>query len=94
MPLSLLEGASMCKALIATDTAGCREVIRDGVNGYLCRKKDGADLAEKMEKYYRLSPEEKRQMGIEGRKRILQHFTKEIITGIYLDKINRLSRQS
>lgn len=92
MPLSLLEGASMCKALIATDTAGCREIIQDGINGYLCRKKDDADLADKMEKYYHLPQEEKRQMGIEGRNRILRHFTKELITGIYLDKINRLSR--
>ncbi len=91
LPLSLLEGASMCKALIATDTAGCREVIREGVNGYLCRKKDGADLADKMEKYYRLSPAEKRQMGIEGRSRVLKYFTNEIITGIYLDKINQLT---
>jgi glycosyltransferase involved in cell wall biosynthesis len=87
MPLSLLEGASMCKALIATDTAGCREVIRDGVNGYLCRNKDSVDLADKMEKYYALSPDAKRQMGIEGRSRIMEHFTKEIITRIYLDKI-------
>jgi len=94
MPLSLLEGASMCKALIATDTAGCREVIRDGVTGYLCRKRDGADLADKMEKYYRLTPEEKRQMGIEGRQRITQYFTKEIVSEIYLDKINRLSRNT
>ena len=92
MPLSLLEGASMCKALIATDTAGCREVIRDGVTGYLCRRRDGVDLADKMEKYYRLTPEEKRQMGLEGRQRIIQYFTKEIVAGIYLDKINRLSR--
>lgn len=90
MPLSLLEGASMCKALIATNTAGCREVIRDGVNGYLCHKKDGPDLADKMEKYYRLSPEEKRQMGIEGRNRVLACFTKEIVTAIYLDKIKTI----
>lgn len=90
MPLSLLEGASMCKALIATDTAGCREIISDGVNGYLCRQKDGADLAEKMERYYHLSASDKRQMGIEGRNRVLAYFTKEIITGIYLDKLNKL----
>lgn len=87
MPLSLLEGASMCKALIATDVAGCRDLVRDGVNGYLCKKKDGADLADKMEKYYALSPDARRQMGIEGRNRVLQHFTREIIAGIYLDKI-------
>jgi glycosyltransferase involved in cell wall biosynthesis len=90
MPLSLLEGASMSKALIAADTAGCREVIDNEVNGYLCASKNGADLAEKMKKYYQLSPAEKRQMGIEGRKRVLAHFTKEIVTGIYLDKLNAL----
>jgi glycosyltransferase involved in cell wall biosynthesis len=90
MPLSLLEGASMCKALIATDTAGCREVIRDGVNGYLCRNKDGADLAEKMEKYYHLPAADKRQMGIEGRNRIMEHYTKEIVAEIYLRKISTL----
>ena len=88
MPLSLLEGASMCKALIAADTAGCREIISDGVNGYLCVNKDGADLAEKMEKYYHLSAEQKKQMGVEGRNKVLAHFTKEIITGIYLEKLN------
>ena len=87
MPLSLLEGASMCKALIATDVAGCRDLVRDGVNGYLCRKKDGADLADKMEKYYRLSPADRRQMGIEGRNGVLQHFTRETVADIYLDKI-------
>lgn len=92
LPLSLLEGASMCKALIATDTAGCREVILDGVNGYLCRKKDGADLAAKMEKYYHLSAEEKKQMGMEGRSLVLQHFTREIISRTYQDKIAVLIR--
>jgi len=90
MPLSLLEGASMCKSLIATDTAGCRDIIRDGVTGYLCRVEDSGDLAEKMEQYIRLSAQEKRQMGIEGRTRVTEHFTKEIITGIYIDKLNSL----
>jgi glycosyltransferase involved in cell wall biosynthesis len=90
MPLSLLEGASMCRALIATDTPGCRAVIQDGINGYLCKNRDGADLAEKMEKYYHLSPEDKRKMGEAGRQLILRHFTREIVTDLYLDKINAL----
>ncbi|HEY4060247.1 MAG TPA: glycosyltransferase family 4 protein [Puia sp.] len=90
MPLSLLEGASMCKTLIATDTAGCRDIITDGVNGYLCGEKDPAALAEKMKAYYQLPAAAKRQMGMEGRNKVLQYFKKEIITGIYLDKINTL----
>ncbi len=90
MPLSLLEGASMCKALIAADTPGCREIVRDNMNGYLCRPKDGEDLAAKMEKYARLSPANKRQMGIVGRDRVIAQFRKEIIVNIYLEKLKQL----
>lgn len=90
IPLSLLEGASMCKALIAADTAGCRTVIEEGVNGYLCREKDPGDLAHKMEMYYRLSAEDKKKMGMEGRKKVLENFTNKKIAGIYLEKIGLL----
>jgi len=90
MPLSLLEGASMCKALIATDTPGCRDIIQDGINGYLCRNRDGADLAGKMEKYYQLSPDQRRKMGEAGRELVLRHFTRDIVADIYLDKIKTL----
>ncbi|MEP6746360.1 MAG: glycosyltransferase family 4 protein [Bacteroidota bacterium] len=91
MPLSLLEGASMCKALIATDVAGCREIVQDNINGFLCNQKDAASLAEKMEKYYHLPAAEKKTMGLKGRQIVLQHFTAEIVTNIYIDKLNNLA---
>jgi glycosyltransferase involved in cell wall biosynthesis len=90
MPLSLLEGASMCKTLIAADTAGCREIVKDGVNGLLCRPRDAADLAEKMAAYCRMPAEAKRRMGLEGRDLVLKNFTRDIVTGIYLKKIDAL----
>lgn len=90
LPLSLLEGASMCKALIAADTPGCRTLIEEGVNGYLCREKDAEDLAKKMAVYYHLPAAAKRQMGIEARDKVLAGFTRERIAGIYLQKIDSL----
>jgi glycosyltransferase involved in cell wall biosynthesis len=90
MPLSLLEGASMSKALIATDTAGCRDLIEAGVNGYLCRTKDSTDLAAKMAAYLNLSPYEKKQMGLSSREHILQRYTSETVAAIYLEKIKTL----
>jgi glycosyltransferase involved in cell wall biosynthesis len=90
LPLSLLEGASMCKGLIATDTPGCRDIIEDGLNGFLCKNKDGADLAAKMEQYYHLSPDQRRKMGEAGRQLVLRYFTQDIVAGIYLDKIKTL----
>lgn len=91
MPMSLLEGASMCKALIAADTPGCRTAVEDGVNGYLCREKDTEDLARKMTAYYRLPAAEKEKMGRAGRTKVLEQFTCEHITAIYLQKINALA---
>ncbi|HMI64204.1 MAG TPA: glycosyltransferase family 4 protein [Puia sp.] len=88
LPLSLLEGASMCKALIATDTPGCRALVDEAVNGYLCREKDAADLAEKMAVYYHLPAEAKTKMGLAGREKVLSAFTQEKVAGIYLEKIN------
>jgi glycosyltransferase involved in cell wall biosynthesis len=92
LPLSLLEGASMCKALIATDVPGCRQIIRNGLNGFLCLEKDPADLAAKMETYCMLPAAEKKAMGLAGRELVLSHFTQEIVTGIYLEKLNVLKQ--
>ena len=94
LPLSLLEGASMCKSLIATDTAGCRTLIDEGINGYLCREKDGVHLAEKMAAYYHLPTDAKLKMGLAGREKVMSSFTQEIVTGIYLEKIHSLHAHS
>ncbi len=90
MPLSLLESASMCKALIASDVAGCREIVKDGINGFLCQPQNAVSLAEKMEQYYHLSAQEKNNMGMAGRELVMKYFTKEIVTEIYLSKLNSL----
>jgi glycosyltransferase involved in cell wall biosynthesis len=87
MPLSLLEGASMTKALIATDTPGCRAIVEEGHNGYRCRPKDGTDLARKMTEFYHLPATAKRQMGVAGRDKVLLNFTRERVLDIYLEKI-------
>jgi len=45
--LSILEGLSMGKPVIAFDVSGNSEMIRDGENGYLVKAKDSRTLAEK-----------------------------------------------
>ncbi|MCG7859572.1 glycosyltransferase, partial [Flavihumibacter sediminis] len=37
VPRSLLEAASMELPIITTNNTGCRDVVEDGVNGYLCQ---------------------------------------------------------
>jgi glycosyltransferase involved in cell wall biosynthesis len=88
LPLSLLEGASMCRPLIAADTAGCREVVVHGINGFLCPEKDGEGLAIAMEEFYHLSPAERMRMGREARKLAVAQFALEKIHAIYFNKIS------
>lgn len=51
LPRALLEAAAMGRALIATDAPGCRDVVRDGINGYLVPVADSHALAAAMLRY-------------------------------------------
>jgi glycosyltransferase involved in cell wall biosynthesis len=84
----LLEAASMEKPIVTTNTTGCKETVEDGVTGFLCQIKDSRDLAEKMEKMYLLSQEERNQMGKKGREKMIREFDKKIVLNQYLDAID------
>lgn len=59
LPLTLLEAASIGRSLVATDIPGCREVVREGVNGFLVPPKNPEKLADALRKL--LQSEELRQ---------------------------------
>jgi glycosyltransferase involved in cell wall biosynthesis len=86
----LLEAASMEKPIVTTNTTGCKETVEDGVTGYLCKIKDSKDLADKMEKMYLLSAEERSLMGKNGREKMIKEFDKKIVINNYLDAIDEV----
>ncbi len=50
VPKTLLEAASSGRAIVATDIAGCREIVRPGVNGLLVPPRTVEPLMEAMER--------------------------------------------
>lgn len=90
-PKTLLEAGAMGKALIATDVPGCRQVVKDGVNGFLCKVKDSKDLTNKMKLYLSLNREEKLRMHHSSRKHIEENYDEKIVIGLYEQKIKELS---
>lgn len=86
----LLESAACGRPIITTNRSGCREIIEDGVNGFIVEQKNSKDLIEKIEKFLRLSFEEKRQMGSDGRKKVEKEFDRQIVIKAYLDEIDKL----
>jgi glycosyltransferase involved in cell wall biosynthesis len=87
MPRVIMEAMAMERPVITTDTAGCRETVDDGVNGYLVGVKDAKALADAMERFLRLDATARAAMGIAGREKALREFDDRLIAGQYLDLI-------
>lgn len=86
-PRTLLEAAAMARPIVTTDAVGCREVVDDGINGYLCNPKDASDLADKMERIVSLSHAQRKAMGLRGREKVERQFDEEIVIRKYLEAI-------
>ena len=90
VPRSLLESAAIGRPIITTDAVGCREVVDDGVNGFLCRVRDADDLAKKMERMLALSREARIEMGRHGREKMEREFDERLVIDRYLEVISTL----
>lgn len=51
LPMSVLEAMSIGRAIVTTDSTGCRDTVEDGVNGFLVGIKNVEDLVVAMEKF-------------------------------------------
>ena len=84
---ALLEAASMARPIVTTDVPGCRDVVDDGMNGFLCQVKNAEDLAEKLVKIIKLDNDRRQKMGDAGRQKVLSEFSEKIIFEKYYQNI-------
>jgi len=85
IPRVLLEAISVEKPIIATNVPGCRQVVDDGVNGYLVEVKSHEDLFLKMKMMIEFTEETRREMGKKGRKKAREVFDIKLINNHYLE---------
>ncbi len=83
----LLESCASGKAIITTDRSGCREIVDDGVNGYIVQQKNTQDVIEKIEKFLALSFEERKEMGLRGREKVEKEFDRNIVIDKYVNAL-------
>lgn len=88
IPRALLEGAACGRPLVAADVPGCREIVRDGVNGLLVKARDAEGLANAVRSLAR-DPETRRRFGAAGRRIVEQEYALPIVlrkmTGVYAE---------
>lgn len=71
MSNAMLEALASGLPILATDTGGSKELIREGENGFIIKMKDSQDIAEKIEKLIK-DLELRRKMGENSRQRALE----------------------
>ena len=86
----LLESSACARPIITTNRSGCREVIDDGVNGYVVKEKDSANLIEKIEKFLQLPYEQKKQMGLHGREKVEREFDRNLVVDKYMAEVKKI----
>lgn len=92
LPRSLLEGAATGRPLVATDAPGCRNLIEPGVTGFLCDVRSGSSLARAMERFLRLTPDERAEMGGRARQMVEERFSDVRVNEAYLKVLQGMKR--
>lgn len=77
LPMVLLEAHACGLPIVATDVGGDREVVIDGVTGFLVPPRQPEALAQAMEQMMQIEERARRQMGEKGREHIIQNYSLE-----------------
>ena len=76
VPKALIEAAACGRAIVATDTPGCRDIVRHEENGLLTPVRDPGALAAALRRLIE-DPKLRRQMGMRGRAIVEQEFSEK-----------------
>lgn len=80
----LLEAAALRRPVVTTDVPGCRDIVSDEVNGFLCAPRDAVALAAALARAAAVSDAEWQRMAQAGRDRVSAEFSQERVNALYL----------
>ncbi len=80
LPKVLIEGAACGRPIVATDVAGCREIVHDEHNGLLVRPRDAVALADALRRLIE-NPSDRQRMGLRGREIVMTEFSLAKVIG-------------
>ena len=90
VPHTLLEAAAMARPIIATNVAGCKDIVEHQANGLLCHVKDAGDLAARMIQMVGLTPAQRLIMGQAGRNKVVAQFDENVVIARYLHALRQV----
>jgi len=94
MPKSILEACSMSLPVICSNVPGCRNIISENFNGFLCEAKNSDSLRLVMERMMQTNSENREILGKNGRERVLKYFDEKILIKEAVSIVNEIARIS
>lgn len=88
----LLEALACGRPIITTNRPGCKEVVEDGINGFITKQKDTQDLIKNIEKFLSLTNSERKQLGLNGRQKVEKQFDRNIVINKYIETIKQIKQ--
>lgn len=85
----LLEACAIGRPIITTDRAGCREVVEDGLNGYMIPQRDTEALIEALETFLKLSSDDKQRMGLNARHKVEREYDRQVVVEAYVREVEK-----
>lgn len=86
----LLEACSCGRPVITTNRSGCKEIVKEGFNGFIFEQKNSESLIREIKKFLSLDYERQVELGDNARKFVIERFNRKIIIKKYMDSINKL----
>lgn len=90
MNRSLMEAVAMGRPVITTDVSGCKELVDDGINGYVVPPVDAQALADAVIRFIRLSEDDKVNMSKASHQKALKQFDVRKVIEQYDAILNQL----
>lgn len=84
-----LEAAASARPILASNIPGCKETFDDGISGIAFEPRDADSLVEAIEKFIHLTSENRKHMGLRGRKKVEREFDRQIVVNAYLKEIKK-----
>lgn len=94
LPRALLEASAMARAVIGSDVPGCRNVVEDGITGYLCAPRSASSLASAMSRFANLSSDRRESMGLAARRKAELEFGEERVVDAYISALESILANS
>ena len=85
----ILEAQAIGRPVICTPRTGCKEIVKDGINGYYCKEKDVNNLSLVIKKFLSLAVKDRAEMGRRGREIVEKSFDRKIVVNSYLNLLEK-----